>query len=102
MCGIIGIWHKQTGQAVDKQRLITARDSMQHRGPDDAGEFIAGNFGLGHRRLAIIDTSAAGHQPMMSADGRYALVFNGEIYNYRQLTTELLAGVDLRSHSDTE
>src|SRR2546428_224163 len=76
---------------------------IAHRGPDDSGVWTdhEAGIGFGHRRLSIIDLSAAGHQPMMSASGRFVLVFNGEIYNYRQLRAEL--GEHLwHGHSDTE
>jgi asparagine synthase (glutamine-hydrolysing) len=59
------------------------RDSLAHRGPDDQGLFIDKNIGLGHRRLSILDVSAAGHQPFLSDDTRYIMVYNGEIYNYK-------------------
>ena len=83
----------------------TCRDRLVHRGPDDAGSWIDADAGiaLGHRRLSIIDLSAAGHQPMVSLCGRYVLTYNGEIYNYRDLRRELkAAGVVFRGHSDTE
>src|SRR5579885_823118 len=79
--------------------------ALAHRGPDDAGAWVdaAAGVALGHRRLAIIDLSPEGHQPMLSADGRYVVVFNGEIYNYRALRQELAArGHRFRGHSDTE
>jgi asparagine synthase (glutamine-hydrolysing) len=80
---------------------------LVHRGPDDSGEWVDGECGvaLAHRRLSIIDLSAEGHQPMASAGGRFVLVFNGEIYNYRELRAELDAargGISWRGHSDTE
>lgn len=75
--------------------------ALAHRGPDDAGFFEAGNVVLGHRRLAIIDLSPGGHQPMHSADGRYTIVFNGEIYNFREIRAQL-GGWQFRSESDTE
>ena len=78
-------------------------DAIEHRGPDDEGQWIVGNIGLGHRRLAIIDPSPAGHQPMISSDHRHVLSYNGEIYNYRELKTELeAAGYWFRSQTDTE
>ena len=83
MCGIIG--SIRTKGALDEKRLADARDLMSHRGPDDAGLSIDGDVGFGFRCLAILDLSQAGHQPMKSDDGRVTLVFNGEIYNFREL-----------------
>ena len=78
-------------------------DAIAHRGPDGEGQWIEGAVGLGHRRLAIIDLSPAGHQPMISADHRYVISYNGEIYNFRELRTELeAAGFWFRSRTDTE
>jgi asparagine synthase (glutamine-hydrolysing) len=78
------------------------RDLLTHRGPDDAGNYLDGPVGLGHRRLSIIDLGG-GHQPMSTADGRLTIVYNGEIYNYRQLRRELEAeGAKFRTNSDTE
>jgi asparagine synthase (glutamine-hydrolysing) len=78
-------------------------DAIAHRGPDGEGHWIEGSVGLGHRRLAIIDLSPAGHQPMISADHRYVLTYNGEIYNFRELRTELEAlGYWFRSKTDSE
>lgn len=102
MCGIVGIWHKQTNRPVSEGMLIAMRDTMTHRGPDDAGVYVKNSLGLGHRRLSIIDTSSGGHQPMVSQDGRYALVFNGEIYNYADLKKDLLSDIAFTSSSDTE
>ncbi len=106
MCGINGILRLEERAApIDHAELRRVRDHMAQRGPDAVGEWIApdGVIGLGHRRLAIIDLSPDGHQPMSWADGRYWIVFNGEIYNYRELRVELeRAGVTFRSHSDTE
>ena len=82
MCGINGILNFDQSK-VDENQLIKMRDSLEHRGPDDAGIFIDENIGLGHRRLSIIDTSSLGHQPFISENKRYYLVFNGEIYNYK-------------------
>lgn len=103
MCGIIGIATVATNN--DRKWLVVGRDSMKHRGPDDAGVWWSedGRVGLGHRRLAIIDLSPAGHQPMQDVAGGLTIVFNGEIYNYRDLQQELIAkGHSFRSHSDTE
>jgi asparagine synthase (glutamine-hydrolysing) len=77
--------------------------AISHRGPDDSGVHVAGPIGFGFRRLAIIDLSPAGHQPMITPDGRHVLVFNGEIYNYLELQAELeQLGHRFRTHSDTE
>jgi asparagine synthase (glutamine-hydrolysing) len=104
MCGIAGI------VATDSDRQIEAQcgameQALLHRGPDDGGLFVDDErrVALANRRLAIIDLSPAGHMPMFSPDGRLTIVFNGEIYNYRELRGELLGrGVPLRSESDTE
>ena len=102
MCGINGIFHLNFKQ-VDENQLIKMRDILEHRGPDDTGIYINNNIGLGHRRLSIIDTSSAGHQPFFSDDGRYVIVFNGEIYNYQSFYPELKSkGITLKSGSDTE
>lgn len=103
MCGIAGILSFTA--PVDELVLKQMTDSMIHRGPDGAGQWIAENYqlGLGHRRLSIIDLSDAASQPMHSADGRYAMVLNGEIYNYLELKMSLVsAGHSFRSSSDTE
>lgn len=100
MCGIIGIIEE--GAASSQDRLIAARELMWHRGPDDAGVWTGTHACIGARRLSIIDLSIAGHQPMPSADGRQILVFNGEIYNFRELRRELERNVEFRSHGDAE
>lgn len=88
MCGISGIYGLPDQGAAE--RKITAMNGcMHHRGPDDDGVFTGGKIALGHRRLSIIDLSAAGHQPMHSYDNRYTIVYNGELYNYRELKFEL-------------
>lgn len=105
MCGIAGILGgPQTNGAI---RLMT--DALQHRGPDDVGYAeLRGHANepvgaLGHRRLSILDLSQAGHQPMWSLDGRFCLIYNGEIYNFEELREELAAeGREFRGHSDTE
>ena len=105
MCGIAGFIHRRTA---DLQGAAAAMaGALVHRGPDDVGICIQGDIGLGlaHRRLAIVDVSAAGHQPMRSRSGRYEIVFNGEIYNHVQLRKELALATDpytWRGHSDTE
>jgi asparagine synthase (glutamine-hydrolysing) len=102
MCGIAGLIHLN-GDGVSPVVLKRMTDAIAHRGPDGEGQWIEGNVGLGHRRLAIIDLSPLGHQPMISADHRYAFSYNGEIYNFRELRTELeAAGYGFRSKTDTE
>lgn len=103
MCGINGIIHFDENRQVDEAQLRLMRDVLSHRGPDDKGAFVHQQVGLGHRRLSILDTSAAGHQPFTTNDGRFTIVFNGEIYNYREFYPELKAkGFSFRSNSDTE
>lgn len=102
MCGICGIVTLDPGMSVKRDDLVAMRDTMVHRGPDDAGIFIERNVGLGHRRLSIIDLST-GHQPMTNEDGKVIIVFNGELYNYLGLRDQLLArGHVFTTHSDTE
>ena len=103
MCGINGILHLQSNKKVDERILTKMRDSLEHRGLDDKGLFIENNIGLGHRRLSILDVSAAGHQPFFSDDGRYVMTYNGEIYNFKDFYPELKAkGFDIKTSSDTE
>ena len=102
MCGIAGIFHLN-GAAASPVMLRRMTDAVAHRGPDGEGFYTDGCIGLGHRRLAIIDLTDAGHQPMISEDGRIALSYNGEIYNFRELRSELESlGHRFRSSSDTE
>jgi asparagine synthase (glutamine-hydrolysing) len=102
MCGIAGIIHLD-GSPVSPPLLKKMTDAVAHRGPDGEGHWIEGNVGIGHRRLSIIDLSPAGHQPMISSDHRYVLSYNGEIYNYRELRSELeAAGYWFRSKTDSE
>ncbi|MDA1053025.1 MAG: asparagine synthase (glutamine-hydrolyzing) [Planctomycetota bacterium] len=107
MCGIVGFIASQR-QSSNEELTATVRkmaDSLQHRGPDDRGEWVDARCGvaLGHRRLSIIDLSPHGHQPMTSASGRYQIVYNGEIYNHGELRRDLASrGHDFRGHSDTE
>ena len=106
MCGIAGIYaYRGAAPAIDMRELRRTRDHMAARGPDGEGEWLSpdGRLALGHRRLAIIDLSAGAAQPMHSADGNLAIVFNGEIYNYRALRAELeTKGCAFRTQSDTE
>lgn len=101
MCGIAG-WYRRGGEPVPQRALVAACDRLRHRGPDDAGYFTDGDFGFGMRRLSIIDV-AGGHQPILSPDQRYAIVFNGEIYNHPELRRELEGDYAFQTdHSDTE
>lgn len=103
MCGICGIVHPDPTYRISEPVLIEMRDIMEHRGPDDAGHHICAGAGLGSRRLAILDLSPRGHMPMATADGRYQIVYNGEVYNYRELRATLEArGVTFGSNTDTE
>lgn len=102
MCGIAGIIEKDN-KPVDTRLLQAMSESLAMRGPDDQGIWQKGSVGLVHRRLSIIDLSPLGKQPMISADGRYVITFNGEIYNYLELRDSLeKGGVVFRSQSDTE
>lgn len=102
MCGITGIFNLN-GETVSPVVLRRMTDAVAHRGPDGEGFHTDRFVGLGHRRLAILDLSPAGHQPMISPDGRVALVYNGEVYNFQELRAELQAeGYTFRSRSDTE
>ncbi|HPA19794.1 MAG TPA: asparagine synthase (glutamine-hydrolyzing) [Verrucomicrobiae bacterium] len=106
MCGIAGIVRVAEGPRDSILETVgRMRRCLQHRGPDDEGLFVArdGRAAFAHTRLSILDLSPAGHQPMSTADGRYTIVFNGEIYNFMALRRELeTAGVPLTSRSDTE
>ena len=104
MCGIAGIHHTQAIAGRHDVVLVhSALDRLAHRGPDDDGSYQAGGTVLGHRRLSIIDTSDAGHQPFTDENGRHTIVFNGEVFNYRELRAGLeAAGHTFRSRSDTE
>lgn len=103
MCGLVGVASNKTQSS--RRWLIDARDAMAHRGPDAAGEWWSGDgrVGLAHRRLSIIDTSNAGNQPMHMIGHGLSIVFNGEIYNYKELRSQLKkCGYNFQSNSDTE
>lgn len=108
MCGIVGVFSHREGWSLSEAELEKMRDEMVSRGPDDAGIFIHRRqdlfVGLGHRRLSIIDLSPLGHQPMATADGFLWIVFNGEIFNYRELRKDLIrtGWYSFRSQTDTE
>src|SRR6266550_6660153 len=106
MCGLVGVFARRNWSS-DELRGIASRmaAALVHRGPDDSGVWVdaAAGVGLGFRRLSIVDLSAEGHQPMRSPSGRFTIVFNGEIYNHRDLQRDLrLRGCVFRGHSDTE
>jgi len=107
MCGLTGIWRR--GRACEAHALAAQvramADTLEHRGPDDAGVWTdaARGIGLGHRRLSILDLSPAGHQPMVSSDGAFVIAYNGEVYNFRELRAELeQRGHAFNGGSDTE
>lgn len=107
MCGITGFWSLTKSQTNGELTAVVTgmRDIMSHRGPDDRGEWVDQECGvaLGFRRLAILDLSPTGHQPMFSGNDRYVAIFNGEVYNYAELRAELeSAGYAFRGTSDTE
>lgn len=102
MCGIAG-YINLDGSPASAVILKKMTDMIAHRGPDGEGQWVEGNVGIGHRRLAILDLTPAGNQPMVSADHRWILSYNGEVYNYRELRADLEAeGVWFRSQTDTE
>jgi len=97
MCGIAGYWGKGSRELLDKML-----EAIAHRGPDDRGVEIFGEVGLGHNRLSVIDLSPAGHQPMFDEERSVAIVFNGEIHNFKELRQSLAGKYTFRSTSDTE
>ena len=104
MCGISG-WYLKQGESRDGVHIIAMADALRHRGPDDRGYYCDPNRGiaLAHNRLSIIDLSSAGHQPILSGDGNFALIYNGEFYNFRELRNELKSlGHQFHSRSDSE
>ena len=106
MCGVAGFFWTRNRERGEMQAIVSRMtDAIAHRGPDDSGVWVdpAAGIALGFRRLAIVDLSAQGHQPMRSASGRYIIIFNGEVYNHRSLRRELeSSGCSFRGHSDTE
>src|SRR5262249_2861685 len=101
MCGLACVMRWDGRLEAEAVRQMT--DVLVHRGPDDSGLFLSGPVGFGFRRLAILDLSPAAHQPMTTPDGRFTIVFNGEIYNYVELRKELMShGHSFRSTGDSE
>ena len=102
MCGIAAILTRPGGLAHEGVLRLMG-EAIAHRGPDDDGTHVDGAVGLASRRLAVIDVTPAGHQPMHTRDGRLTIVYNGELYNFRELRDELAAcGHAFSSHTDTE
>jgi asparagine synthase (glutamine-hydrolysing) len=102
MCGIVGIL-RFDGRPVRPEEIAAMNGSIRHRGPDDDGSLIEGGVGLAMRRLSIVDLSPSGHQPLFNEDRSVAVIFNGEIYNHRDLRSRLAVdGHQFRGHSDTE
>jgi len=102
MCGVVGFinFNQEPASPILLKKMT---DSVAHRGPDGEGHWIDGSVGIGHRRLSIIDLSPAGHQPMQTADGRFILSYNGEVYNFKQIRSQLEAeGIQFRSGTDSE
>src|SRR5262245_32794572 len=103
MCGICGIVTTDPSAPIPEERLRTMRHALLHRGPDDSGMKIGPAVGLGSRRLSILDLSERGRMPMVAPDGRFWIVHNGEVYNYRELRASLDEHrIPFRSNSDTE
>src|SRR4051812_6060505 len=103
MCGIAGYRFRGRAPEEAPQWLGASVASLHHRGPDDRGTWHKNGVGLGHTRLSILDLSPLGHQPMASRDGRWVMVYNGEVYNFREIRRELEArGSVFRGNSDTE
>ena len=102
MCGIAGVFDLQQRRSIDEMLLTKMRDSLIHRGPDEAGIFIRPGVGLAHRRLSIIDIST-GQQPLSNEDESVTIIFNGEIFNFQEIRNTLIEkGHQFRTHSDTE
>jgi asparagine synthase (glutamine-hydrolysing) len=104
MCGVAGIFHYAgLGERVDLDQLLRMTRRLSHRGPDDEGIHVDGSLGLGHRRLAIVDLSPSGHQPMSAANGAFWISYNGELYNHQEFRRRLESrGCRFRGTSDTE
>ena len=100
MCGIVGYYSNNPN---NESHLQDALKLLRHRGPDNSGYYSDGDLILGHVRLSILDLSESGNQPFISADGKYVIVFNGEVYNFQEIKTKLeQEGVVFKSNSDTE
>ncbi|SVD13858.1 uncharacterized protein METZ01_LOCUS366712, partial [marine metagenome] len=107
MCGISGFWRDSNDKSTDwlKEIAKNMADTLLHRGPDDCGTWVDQEVGVafGHRRLSIIDVTDHGHQPMLSSNGGYVIIYNGEVYNFQELRQQLeKLGHRFEGHSDTE
>ena len=107
MCGLAGIAPSSVHRLPEIKRLQLMGGTIAHRGPDDAGVYVTPGIGLASRRLSILDLSPSGHMPMVTRDGRYAIAYNGEVYNFREIwekyrRTQPADYGSLRSATDTE
>src|SRR5262245_28479429 len=101
MCGIAGVYYFKSGE-LPKKAVLKMTGALKHRGPDAEGFFFDSHIGLGHRRLKIIDLTESAAQPMTEEHSRFSLIFNGEIYNFKELRTKLASTQTFFSQSDTE
>jgi len=104
VCGIVGVFRRISDSSPSTVKLLSAVSSLRHRGPDSSGEWSgAPLISLGHRRLAVVDLSETGHQPMSSSDGQWTMSYNGEIYNSHDIRDRFTSvATAFRGHSDTE
>ncbi len=103
MCGVFGVFSRDPNRVPDRRKLEASARALQHRGPDGAGVYAGPGIGMAHTRLSLLDLTERSNQPFWDREGRHALVFNGEIYNFRELREELEAtGIRFRTTSDTE
>jgi len=101
MCGIVAVI--DSNRTIDEERLYQMADTIRYRGPDDQGIYIDGNIGLAHNRLSILDLSEKGHQSMASKDEKLWIIYNGEVYNFKEIRSELQSkGYSFISNTDTE
>ena len=102
MCGIAGLINLK-GDSISPDLIKIMTDAISHRGPDGEGYWVDKNIGFGHRRLSIIDLSDHGKQPMISENRRFIFIYNGEIYNFREIRSELESlGISFKSKTDSE
>ena len=102
MCGIVGIYNFNNA-LIDENLILAMNETIDHRGPDDSGIYCNNFIGLGHKRLSILDLSKSGHQPMSNKNKNIHISYNGEIYNYRELRSDLVnKGYKFSSETDTE